>query len=248
MSTSDLAGKVAIVTGGSKGIGAATCLALAKAGASVVLNYSSDAAPANKVVDKIGRDRALAVKGDAGSIAFLEDLVKQTVDKFGKIDIVVPNAGILPMNNLETTTEEGFDKCFALNVKGPYFLVQKAASYMSAGSRVIFLSTTLNVASTVGPNYLLYNASKGAIDQMVRVMSKELAAKGIMVNSVAPGPTGTELFLNGKSEQMLKAVAGANPQGRLGEPEDIADVILFLSGGGSRWITGQRIPVNGGMA
>jgi 3-oxoacyl-[acyl-carrier protein] reductase len=151
------------------------------------------------------------------------------------------------MNNLETT-EETFDKCLGLNVKAPYFMVQKAAPYMAAGSRVILLSTTLNVASTVTPNYLLYNASKGAIDLMVRVMSKELSAKGIMVNAVAPGPTGTRVVLEGKSEQMLKAIAGVNPQGRLGEPEDTAGVMVFLSGEGSRWITGQRIPVNGGMA
>jgi 3-oxoacyl-[acyl-carrier protein] reductase len=119
---------------------------------------------------------------------------------------------------------------------------------MAAGSRVILLSTTLNVASTVTPNYLLYNASKGAIDQMVRVMSKELAAKGIIVKAVASRPTGTELFLKGKSEQMLKAIASANPQGRLGEPEEIADVMVCLSWEGDRWITGQRIPVNGGVA
>ena len=248
MPTSDLTGKVAIVTGGSKGIGAAACLALAKAGASVVLNYSSDATPANEVVQQIGKDRSLAVKGDASSLTFIEDLVKQTVDKFGRIDIVIPNAAVLPMNNLETTTEAAFDQCFALNVKGPCFLVQKAVPYMSAGSRVILLSTTLTVASTVTANYLLYNASKGAIEQMARVMSKELAPKGIMVNAVAPGPTATELFLKGKPEQMLKAIASLNPQGRLGEPDDIADAIVFLSGEGSRWITGQRIPVNRGMA
>lgn len=248
MSVPHLTGKVAIVTGGSKGIGAATCIALAQAGAAVVLNYSSDETAAKQVIEKIGGDRALAIKGDASSIPFLEDLVKQTVDKFGKIDIVIPCAGILPMNNLESTSEAIFDYCFALNVKGPYFLVQKAVPHMSAGSRVILLSTTLNVASTVTPNYLLYNASKGAIDQMARVMSKDLAAKGIMVNAVAPGPTATELFLKGKPGPLLKTIASGNPQGRLGEPEDIADVMVFLCGPGSRWLTGQRIPVNGGMA
>lgn len=148
----------------------------------------------------------------------------QTVDRFGKIDIVIPNAALLPMNNLETAMEAAFDQCFALNVKGPCFLVQKAVPYMSARSRVILLSTTLTVASTVTANYLLYNASKGAIEQMARVMSKELAPKGIMVNAVAPGPTAPELFLKGKPEQMLRAIASLNPQGRLGEPDDIADV------------------------
>lgn len=115
------------------------------------------------------------------------------MDRFGKIDIVIPNAALLPMNNLETATEAAFDQCFALNVKGPCFLVQKAVPYMSVGSCVILLSTTLTVASTVTANYLLYNASKGAIEQMARVMSKELAPKGIMVNAVAPEPTTTEM-------------------------------------------------------
>lgn len=248
MSVPDLSGKVAIVTGGSKGIGAATCVALAKAGAAVVINYSSDETAANELVEKIGGDRAMAIKGDAGSVEFIEDLVRQTVERFGKIDIVIPNAGILPMSNLETTTEAIFDRCFALNVKGPYFLVQKAAPHMSAGSRVILVSTSLNVASIVTPNYLLYTATKGAIDQMVRVLSKDLAARGIMVNAVAPGPTATELFLKGKPEPLLKTIASWNPQGRLGQPEDIADVMVFLSGPGCRWLTGQRIPVNGGMA
>lgn len=248
MSVPDLNGKVAIVTGGSKGIGAATCVALAKAGAAVVVNYSSDEAAANQVVEAIGAERAMAIKGDASSVEFIETMVQQTVERFGKIDIVIANAGILPMNNLETTTEAIFDRAFALNVKGPYFLVQKARPHMSAGSRVILLSTSLNVASIVGPNYLLYTATKGAIDQMVRVMSKDLAAHGIIVNAVAPGPTATELFLKGKPESLLNTIAGWNPQGRLGRPDDIADVIVFLSGPGCRWLTGQRIPVNGGMA
>jgi 3-oxoacyl-[acyl-carrier protein] reductase len=211
-------------------------------------HWSSDAAPADDIVKQIGSDRALAIKGDASSIIFIEDPVKQTMDKFKRIDIVIPNAGVLAINNLETTIEEKFDKCFALNVKGPYFLVQKAAPHMAAGSRVILLPTTLNIASTVTPNYLLYNASKGATDQMVRVMSKELAGKAIIFNTSASGPTATELFWRGKSEPMLKAIAGGNPQGRLGEPEDIADMIVILSREGSWWITGQQIPVNGGRA
>lgn len=119
---------------------------------------------------------------------------------------------------------------------------------MSSGGRIIFFSTTLATASTVMPNYLSYVSSKGAIEQMTRVMSKDLARKGIMVNCVSPGPTATELFLKGKNEQMIKALAGLNPQSRLGTPEDIANVIGFLSGPDSAWVTGQNIKVNGGMA
>jgi 3-oxoacyl-[acyl-carrier protein] reductase len=119
---------------------------------------------------------------------------------------------------------------------------------MSSGGRIIFFSTTLATASIVSPNYLSYVTSKGAVEQMTRVMSKDLARKGIMVNCVSPGPTATELFLKGKNEQTIKALAGANPQNRLGTPEDIAKVIGFLSGPNSAWITGQNIKVNGGMA
>lgn len=119
---------------------------------------------------------------------------------------------------------------------------------MASGSHIIFLSTTLCTASTVTPNYLLYVSSKGAIEQMTRVLSKDLARKGVCVNAVAPGPTGTELFYRGKPEQVLTTIAGFNPQNRIGTPEEVADAIIFLSGSGSRWITGQIIRANGGMA
>lgn len=119
---------------------------------------------------------------------------------------------------------------------------------MREGSHIVFLSTTLTAASTVTPNYLLYCATKGAIEQMVRVMSKGLAGKGISVNAVSPGPTATELFLRGKSPELLKTIAGFNPRNRIGTPEEIADSIMFLSGPGSHWVTGQVLRVNGGMA
>ena len=152
------------------------------------------------------------------------------------------------MKDVANTTEADFDATFNLNVKGPYFLVQKAAPHMKEGSHIILLSTTLCAASTVAPPYTLYCATKGAIEQMTRLFSKDLARKGISVNAVAPGPTGTDLFLKGKSEQMLNAIAGANPHGRIGVPEEIADAVVFLGGEGSRWVTGQVLRVNGGMA
>jgi 3-oxoacyl-[acyl-carrier protein] reductase len=119
---------------------------------------------------------------------------------------------------------------------------------MAPGSRIILFSTTQCAASTVTPNYLAYVSSKGAVEHMTRVLSKDLARKGIMVNCVAPGPTGTELFLNGKSEQLLKTIAGFNPQGRIGQPEEVAGVVGFLAGESASWVTGQTIRVNGGMA
>lgn len=119
---------------------------------------------------------------------------------------------------------------------------------MPSGSHIVFLSTTLCAASNVTPNYLLYASSKGAIEQMTRIVSKDLARKGICVNAVAPGPTGTELFYKDKPESVLKAIASFNPQNRIGTPEEVADAIIFLSGSGSRWITGQVVRVNGGVA
>jgi 3-oxoacyl-[acyl-carrier protein] reductase len=244
MSVQSLAGKVALITGASKGIGKATAVRLAQQGARVLATYGSDAAAAKELVK--GIEGALAIQSNASSVTEIDALVKEVVQRCGKIDILVLNAGVLPMKNLENTTEEDFDKTFALNVKGPYFLAQKAVPHMAPGSHIIFLSTTLCAASTVQPNYLLYNSTKGAIEQMTRVMAKDLGPKQIYVNAVAPGPTGTELFFKGKNEQVLKMIAGFSPMNRIGEPEEIAETIAYLSG--SRWISGQVVRVNGGMA
>ncbi len=149
------------------------------------------------------------------------------------------------MKTLASTTEADFDQHFNLNVKGPLFLVQKAVPHMPAGGRVILVSTGLNTATGVTPGYFLYVATKGAVDQMVRALSKELAPKGITVNAVAPGPTGTDLFYHGKSEQVLDMLKRQSPFGRLGEPAEIASVVAFLAGEDSRWVSGQVLRVNG---
>ncbi|KAF2753020.1 short chain dehydrogenase [Pseudovirgaria hyperparasitica] len=241
-----LAGKVALITGGSKGIGAQAALRLARDGAKVVVNYSSDSKAADDIVNQIGGGNALAVKANAANVTEIEGLVKQTVAKFGKIDILIPNAGILPMKTLEQTTEQDFDNTFGLNVKGPYFLVQKAVPFMNPGGRIILVSTTLTGLSPITPNYLLYVSTKGSIEQMARVMAKDLASKGINVNAVAPGPTGTDLFLKGKPDAIIEKLAAASPYNRLGKPDEIADTMAFLSGNDSRWITGQTLRINGG--
>lgn len=125
---------------------------------------------------------------------------------------------------------------------------KKAVPHMPEGSHIVLISTTQCTATTVQPPYLLYNSTKGAIEQMTRVMCKDLAPKGISVNAVSPGPTGTELFYKGKSEQMLKMIAGFSPMGRIGKPEEIAEAIVWLSSGSSSWISGQILRANGGMA
>lgn len=242
-----LSGKVVIVTGGSRGIGAAIAERVAQSGASVVIAYASNTAAADKVVQRIGADKALAVKVDVSTVEGNAHLVDEAVKKFGKIDAIVPSAGIMPMRNLAATTPEDFDRVFNLNVKGPYFLAQKAVPHMPRGGRIIFISTGINKSTAVPPPYLLYAASKGAIDQMTRVMAKDLASKGITTNAVAPGPTGTDLFFEGKSEEMLKGMAAQNPFNRFGEPEEIANVVEFLCSDASRWVDGQTIHVNGGI-
>ncbi|MCJ1463909.1 hypothetical protein MMC07_002518 [Pseudocyphellaria aurata] len=242
-----LTGAVVLITGGTQGIGRATALRLAQDGAQLVINYSSNSKAAEDLVQQIGSDRALAFKADASQISGIEELVNATVERFGKIDIVIPNATLIPLKDLERTSEEDFDSTFALNVKGPYFLVQKALPHMPPGSRVIFLSTSVCAASTVTPAYLLYASSKGAIEQMTRVLAKDLARKGILVNAIAPGPIATGQFSGGIPEPMLKALAGMSPHNRIGSVEEMADTIAFLSGKESRWISGQIIRVNGAM-
>ncbi|KAF2822631.1 NAD(P)-binding protein [Ophiobolus disseminans] len=245
--TQSLAGKVALITGASKGIGAATALELASLGAKVVINYSSDSTPADALVERIGANNAIAIKANAGSVTDIERLVKETVAWGGKIDILIPNAGIAINSTLEQTTEADFQKTYDLNVKGPYFLVQKALPHLSPGSHVILLSTSLCAVSTITPNYLLYASSKGAVEQMTRILAKDLGQKGINVNAVAPGPTGTDLFFKGKSQQLIDTISSWNPFKRLGQPEEIARSIAFLAGDGGSWVNGQILRVNGGM-
>jgi 3-oxoacyl-[acyl-carrier protein] reductase len=214
----------------------------------VAVNYGRDSAQADKFVSELGPENAFAIQADAGSVAGAEKMVKETVNKYGRIDVLILNAGVMPMKTVETTTEEDFDKIFALNVKGPYFLVQKALAHMAPGSRVIFVSTSVIHASHVSPPYTLYATTKGAIEQMTHTFAKDLGAKGITVNAIAPGPTGTELFLKGKSQELIKSIAGFSPFGKLGEPAELADVFVFLASNASRWISGQVILVNGAFA
>ncbi|TID23322.1 Versicolorin reductase 1 [Venturia nashicola] len=243
-----LSGKVALITGGTKGIGKATAQKFIVEGASVVVNYGRDAAAAEALVQEVGSDRFLAVQGDAGKISDIEKIIAAAVKKFGKLDIVMANAGVMPMKDLEHITEEDYERVMTLNVKGPLFLAQKAVPHMAPGSSLILVSTTLAVASTVAPGYLPYLASKGAIEQMTRVLAKDLGTKGIRVNAIAPGPTGTDLFLEGKPEQMIQGIAKASPFNKLGLPEEIADVAAFVAGDASRWLSGQIVRVNGAMA
>ncbi|RDW76886.1 putative oxidoreductase, short-chain dehydrogenase/reductase family [Aspergillus mulundensis] len=242
-----LSGKVVLITGAFKSIGKATAKRLASEGASLVLNYNTDAFSANELVNKIGNNRALAVQANASKLPKINRLVKATVAKFGKINILIPNAGILPMRDLEHTTKKDFNFTYNLMVKGPYFLAQ-APKHIPPGGRIILVSTGVTILSSIAPTYLLYASAKAAVKQITRVIAKDLARNGILVNYIAPGPTTTGLFLNGKSKQMIKMVEGFSPFNRIGEPEEIANALFFLCSRDSSWVLGQVLYVNGAMA
>jgi 3-oxoacyl-[acyl-carrier protein] reductase len=180
--TLPLSGKTALITGASKGIGASTALHLASLGAHVVVNYSSSAVPAEALVSQIG-SRATAIKADVSSLPEITRLVAETISwsPSSKIDILIPSAAVSDMRTVEQTTEEDFDRTYNLNVKGPYFLVKEALPHMTEGGRVVLLSTSLCNSSPITPNYLLYTSSKGAIEQMTRILAKDLGTRGITV-------------------------------------------------------------------
>ena len=214
----------------------------------MVATYGRDQASADSLGQTLNdTKRFVAIQSDAASVSAIEEVVQSTVKAFGRIDIVIPNAGVLPMKTLEQATEQDFDNAFGINVKGPWFLCQKAVPHMKSGGKIVLLSTSLTGNSAIMPNYLLYNATKGAIEQMTRLMAKDLSPKGISVNAIAPGPTGTELFLTGKSEEMLQGLTKAIPAGRLGKPEDIAGAVQLLVSDSGSWIQGTIIRANGGM-
>ncbi|KIJ43532.1 hypothetical protein M422DRAFT_30811 [Sphaerobolus stellatus SS14] len=251
MSSLPLAGKVAIVTGASRSIGAALAIRLARDGAKVVINYVSNSAAADEVVSAIsgeGKGEGFPVKADISTAAGRQLLIDETLKKWQKIDILVNNAGIMLTKTLEQADETNFDTTFNLNVKTPLFLSKLAVPHMAPGSRIILFSSSLTLATTVLPNNLIYVASKGAVEQLTRVLSKDLATKLITVNCVSPGPTDTPLFREGKPESVINMIKGYNPHNRLGTVEDVAGIVTFLAGPESSWISGQNIRVNGAFA
>ncbi|KAG0378493.1 hypothetical protein BGX24_003662 [Mortierella sp. AD032] len=243
--------RVAIVTGSSRGIGRAIALRLAQDGHDVVINYQSNANKAQEAVNDVlatgNGARAIAVQGDVGILADGKRLVEETLKAFGRIDTVVFNAGWIVYQAVEDVTEESYEEAFRTNVKAPMFFTKQVIPHLAPGSKLIFLSTSLTTASTVPPNYFLYCATKGAVEQMVRTLSKDLGRKGINVNAVSPGPTDTDGFRNGKTPELIKAFSQNNPFGRLGQPEDIAGAVSFIASDSAGWVNGQILRVNGGF-
>ncbi|WP_017315656.1 glucose 1-dehydrogenase [Mastigocladopsis repens] len=240
-----LSGKVAIITGASRGIGRAIAERLAKDGATVVINYGRSAEEANNLVSSIEASggQALAVQADISQIADIRRLFEETIDKFGQLDILVNNAGIANAAPVAEVTEDQFDQVFAVNVRGVLFTLQEAARRMNKGGRIVNVSSSTSFYPQAG--LAVYVASKAAVNAFTEVLALELGERGITVNSVVPGPTTPGMFDKRPMEEQ-KAAAAGSPFGRIGRAEDIADVVAFLVSEESRWITGQHIVANGG--
>lgn len=238
---------VCLVTGASKGIGAAIALRLAADGFAVVVNYRSDAAGASKVVAQIeaAGGTARAVQADVSERAAVSKLFDTIERDLGPVDVLVNNAGILKMTPIAETDEAEFDRLLSVNIKACFNTMQEAARRLSDGGRIINLSSS--VVGLLLPNYGVYAASKAAVETMAKVLSKELRGRNICVNSVAPGPTQTELFMEGKSEAFVEQLSKMAPLERLGQPEDIASVVAFLAGPDGAWVNGQVLRANGGI-
>ena len=242
-----LTGKVALVTGAARGIGRAIALRLAQDGAAVVVNYAGSAQQAQETVGLIeqGGVHAIAVQADVSKVADVKRLFDACFEKFGRLDILVNNAGVMFTKPVVEVGEEEFDRLFAVNVKGAFFCCQEAAKRMAEGGRIINLSSS--TTALMLPGYAAYVATKGAVEQFSHVLAKELGPKNITVNVVSPGPTDTELFSQGKSEEQKQRFAQMAALGRLGQPQDIADVVALLASEDARWITGQNLRANGGL-
>jgi 3-oxoacyl-[acyl-carrier protein] reductase len=243
-----LKGKVALVTGASRGIGRAIAIRLAKSGASVVVNYSSSPGEAQKTVEKIkaAGGKAVAIQADIGRVSEITRLFDEAIKHFGKLDILVNNAGVIIIKPVGDTTEADFDRLFAINVKGTFFACQQAATRLADHGRIINLSSS--VTARLLPAYGAYAATKGAVEQLTRSLSKELGARGITVNAISPGPTETEMFTTGRTPEQIDFFAKQSPFGRLGKPEEIAEIVAFLASESSGWISGQNIRANGALA
>ena len=245
---STLKSKIAIVTGASKGIGASVAKTLAGAGATVVVNYAGSKDAAEQVVKDItsGGGTAIAIQGDVSKASDVKNLFTRTIAQFGRVDILVNNAGVMITKPIVDTTDEEFDKQFNTNVKGVFNALREAATHLADKGSIVNFSTSVN--RIMLPGYATYVATKAAVEQLTRVFAKEVGKRGINVNSISPGPTNTELFTNGKSEETISRLASLSAFNRIGDPQDIANVVLFLVSDEAKWISAQNVGVNGAMA
>jgi 3-oxoacyl-[acyl-carrier protein] reductase len=246
---SKLAAKVAIVTGASKGIGAAIAKALAAEGAYVVINYASSKAGADKVVADIfaAGGKALAVRGDVAKASEAQGIIDATIKEFGRLDILVNNSGVYEFAPIEAITEASFHKLFNINVLGLLLITQAAVKHLGAGASIINIGS--NITRLKPANSAVYTASKGAVDMITSVLSKELGTRKIRVNSVNPGLVETEGTHTAGviGSDMEAAFVTQTPLGRVGQPGDIAAVVVFLASDESGWLTGELVMASGGL-
>lgn len=239
--------KVALVTGASRGIGAAIAERLAKDGFTVVINYSGNAAPAEELAQAIERKggKALTAKADVSDAEAVRRMFDAAEAAFGGVDILVNNAGIMMLSSIADADDANFDRQIDVNLKGTFNTLREAGKRLRDGGRIVNFSTS--VVGTKLETYGVYAATKAAVEMLTAIMSKEMRGRNITVNAVAPGPTATDLFLNGKSDELVARLAKMNPLERLGMPDDIAAAVSFLVGPDGAWINGQVLRANGGM-
>ncbi|HEY5751619.1 MAG TPA: SDR family oxidoreductase [Chthoniobacterales bacterium] len=241
--------KVAIITGSSRGIGAAIAKRLADDGLAVIINYAGRAGDAEKVVREIQArgGQAIAVQADVSKPVEVSALFDKAEEAFGGVDIIVNNAGIMQTGfvNVVDTDDALFDRLFAINVKGTFNALRIAAKRLRQGGRIVNFSTS--VVGLALPGYAPYAATKSAVETLTNIFAKELRGREISVNAVAPGPTATDLFLDGKTPEQIAHMAKMAPLERLGRPEDIAGVVSFLVGPDGGWVNGQTLRANGGI-
>ena len=244
---SALAGKVAVITGASRGIGRATAKRLARDGASVVINYAVSDEQAKAVVKEIEArgGKAIAIQADIARLDDIARLFRETVVGLGRLDILVANAGYACFKPFAETTEEDFDRTYALNAKGTYFCLKEALRHMTDGGRIVCVSTIGTVLNL--PGGACYFGSKAAVEQFCRTLAREVAPRGITVNLVSPGFTETAMLLANIDAAARRNLIETTPLGRLGQPEEIAEVVAFLVSDPARWINRQNIVADGGI-
>lgn len=239
--------KVILITGASRGIGAFTASLLAQQGHSIIINYANNDQEANTVVQKIQANggTATAFKANISHSNEVTQLFDYVIQTYGRLDVLMNNAGIMRLNKIEDVDDETIDQLLAINLKGPLYTMREAAKRLAHGGKIINLSSS--VVGMKLETYGVYTASKAAIESLTAILAKELRGKNITVNAIAPGPTATALFLEGKSDELIARLIQAAPLERLGTVEDIAAVLDFAVNEGSNWVNAQILRVNGGI-
>jgi 3-oxoacyl-[acyl-carrier protein] reductase len=239
--------RVAIVTGAAGGIGAKVAERLARDGLTVVVNYAGNPVPAEALVRRIegAGGHAVPARADISDAAAVARMFDSAETAFGGVDVLINNAGIMTLATIAESDDASFDRQVAVNLKGTFNTLREAAKRLRGGGRIVNFSSS--VVGLLQPTYGVYAATKAAVEAMTSILAKELRGRNITVNAIAPGPTATKLFLDGKPQEAIDRLAKMAPLERLGQPEDIADVVAFLVGPDGAWINGQTLRANGGI-